>query len=152
MVSFEPFYQYVISTLQESTTEVTGAGIRYGSVAYLGFGRPKLRKITSRLSGQVYPFELELGADHWEVRAGKSALLCSEFEDVEKARKDLGRALLGSRLRAIDVADKMGTIRFDRQLILLSHISDEPGSGFLYSFHVDSGPSFETVDGINVTK
>jgi hypothetical protein len=42
------------------------------------------------------------------------------------------------------------TLSFDGGLVWTSRLSQDPASGFLYSFDVDGGPSWETVDGVSV--
>jgi hypothetical protein len=75
--------------------------------------------------------------------------LYSGFSDVNDARNRLQDLLVGNRIIGIELSESISCVLFDDEINLCSETSSAPEAGFLYSFYVEGGPSWETVDGIN---
>jgi hypothetical protein len=129
--------------------QISAAGIRYGSVLYIAFGQgvSKIHRATAATT--QYPVELEFGSDNWKLIRAKSCLLDSGFSDVNDARNRLQDLLVGNRIIGIELSESISCVLFNDEINLCSEISSAPEAGFLYSFYVEGGPSWETVDGIN---
>jgi hypothetical protein len=148
----QPFSDNILPYLERYEFRIAAAGVRYGSVAYISFGSG-FPEMTSRGTSLVrYPVAIEFGADDWVLfREGKE-ILNSSFEDRELARAILARHMIGKTLTAIEMTPTDSTLSFDGGLGWTSRLSEDPASGFLYSFDVDGGPSWETVDGVSVVE
>ena len=135
--------------LAEYDSRVSYAGVRYGSVLYLSFGNPVRQRATRNICVDVYPVAIEFGADDWSlIHAGKE-VLNSDFADVHSVRENLKEWLIGRTVLAVELLGSSSTVTLDDDWVLVSRIDRDPASGFLYSFHVDGGPSWETVDGVS---
>lgn len=129
---------------------ISAAGIRYGSVAYIAFGNSV--KISHKKHEQTmeYPVEIEFGSDEWQITQNEYTLLNSDFSDINIAREIISRVIVGNKVRNIAFCKITSAIKFDCDTIFTSRISHDPASGFLYSFHVIGGPSWETIDGVSI--
>jgi hypothetical protein len=119
-------------------------------VAYLGFGVGVSKALAPRISPVEFPVEIEFGADDWVLSNDEAEILSSHFENRELARGLLARHLIGKTVAGIEIAPTHSTVSFDGDLVWTSSLDPDPASGFLYSFYVDGGPTWETVDGISV--
>lgn len=137
--------------LAEYGRSVAGSGIRYGSVLYLGLGNSKRKKVTDKLETTVYHIEVELGADEWVLMGPDGEIMNSAFADTKSARKILSDLLVGKNILDIELDNVESRIVLDHGLSIISKIDSEPASGFLYSFYVEGGPSWETIDGISIS-
>jgi hypothetical protein len=126
---------------------VSACGIRYGSVLYVAFGECVTQAHQGRPDTTHYPVEFEFGADDWHANNNGKRIIDSQFDDIDDARSKLRDLLVGRRLIDVVTADDESQIIFNEECILLSRIAPEPASGFLFSFHVEDGPTWETVDG-----
>lgn len=135
--------------LQQYDFRISAASVRYGSVSYIAFGQAT-EKHYGRFSTTHYSADLQFGADVWELLEGSNVLLDSCFEDITAARELIEARLVGLRVTDIDMLEDHSSVYFDNGLIWRSEISPEPASGFLYTFDVDNGPCWETVDGHSI--
>ena len=126
---------------------VSASGIRYGSVAYLGFGEGTPKQITPAISAVVYPVEIEIGADEWILSNNDTSIITSRYIGVIEARKIIENTIVGKIIKEIRTSVDGSTILFQGDIVLRSILTPIPASGFLYSFSVVDGPSWETLDG-----
>jgi hypothetical protein len=148
MASRENLSQAVLSRLKRHGFTVSAAGIRYGSVAYVCFGQGVVEKHSGRADTTRYPCELEFGSDVWRLIREGQILLDSENFDQEIARIIISKSLVGSRILDIKVHKNESIVVFEKDTLLISEISSEPASGFLYGFQAENEPAWETVDGV----
>jgi len=127
---------------------VSASGIRYGSVLYIAFGEGVSKPHQGRASTTQYPVELEVGSDAWVLNNGSDQVLDSGFNDTELTRNTLHNVLVGRKVQDLETTQTESIIIFDNNLILRSYIAPEPAAGFLYSFQVENGPAWETIDGV----
>lgn len=148
----QPFGDNILPYLETYEFRVASAGVRYGSLAYISFG-PGFPEVTTRGTSLIrFPVAIEFGADDWILSRDGKEILNSSFEDRELAREILSHQLIGKTLTAIEMTPTHSTISFQEDLVWTSRLSPDPASGFLYSFDVDGGPSWETVDGVSVVE
>ena len=134
--------------LEKYNFVISAAGIRYGSVAYIAFGQGLLQRHSGRAETTKYPVEIEFGSDRWKLVHDASILVDSEICDQDAVRKILAKYLVGKKVIDIVVTGNESRIEFDSHTFLISEISYDPASGFLYSFQAENEPAWETVDGI----
>ena len=126
---------------------ISASGIRYGSVLYVAFGKGISKAHVGRASTTRYPVELEIGSDTWVLTKDNDMILDSQFDNIQEARSEIHNILVGRKMLDIETTQTEGIVTFDANLVLRSCIVPEPGSGFLYSFQVQNGPEWETLDG-----
>ena len=126
---------------------INTAGIRYGSVLYLGFGESTLYEHKKRPATTRYQAEIEIGSDYWSLERNNSLLIDSSFSDINDTRSVLEDLLVGVKLKDIEITNETARIVMGEELVLQSSISLDPASGFLYSFGVEGGLVWETIDG-----
>lgn len=98
-----------------------------------------------------YPVEMEFGSDYWEIIQDGNIIMDSNFSNVDAARAKISSLLIGRKVQGIGVreSESESRLELDSNIIVRSRVAQEPASGFLYSFHVEGGPTWETVDGIS---
>lgn len=142
--------QAILSSLQRYSSKVNGAGIRYGSVAYLAFGESWQDEHIGRASTRQYSVEIEVGADRWSLLDGSRKVLDSNFSNIDEARTVWSDALMGRKLLDVGIVSDQAKIIFDHNFALTAVISKTPASGFLFSYQERNGPDWETVDGFMI--
>ena len=139
----------ILPYLEEFDCRISASGIRYGSVAYIAFGRAREKPHKGRPSTFHYPVEIEMGSDYWTIERNGEILLDSCFSDVDRAREKL-QVLNGRKLCDIDIQASYGVFELDDGISWISSIISRPASGYLYSFQAENGPTWETLDGVSV--
>lgn len=127
---------------------VSAAGVRLGSIIYMGFGPIYRDRTPSGVLIDNFPAILEFGADEWSVRHNGVEVLGSGFADVKEARATLNKFLVDRNVIKVDVSDSYSNIYLSGNGIIESIVTDDPASGFLYHFRANDGPCWDTVDGI----
>lgn len=140
----------IFSYLARHEFLISAAGIRYGSVAYLAFGQGMPKEHRGRAATTQYPVELEIGSDDWKLTRDEAHLIDSEFDNVDKAREQLQKLLVGRKVSDIQSSGDESRIVFDDGMSLCSRLGPDPASGFLYSFQAERGAIWETIDGITL--
>jgi hypothetical protein len=130
--------------------KISAAGIRYGSVAYIGFGLAFIRTHKQHLDTTHYPIEIEMGTDYWRISKDDAILLESNFTKVDDARKKISNILVDKVVKRIDFG-RVITIETSDGILIDMEISENPSSGFSLSVDVDGELSWETIDGLSVT-
>lgn len=148
MASHENLSQAILPRLKRHDFIISAAGIRYGSVAYVSFGQGMVEKHSGRADTTRYPCELEFGSDVWRLIRDGQILLDSENCDQDATRRIISESLVGSRLVDIKTDKNESIVRFEKDTSLISEVSSEPASGFLYGFQAENEPAWETVDGV----
>lgn len=148
MASHENLCQAILPRLKRHDFIISAAGIRYGSVAYVSFGQGMVEKHSGRADTTRYPCELEFGSDVWRLIRDGQILLDSENCDQDAARRIISESLVGSRLIDIKTDKNEIIVGFEKDTFLISEVSSEPASGFLYGFQAENEPAWETVDGV----
>jgi hypothetical protein len=148
MSSSKSLRDAILPYLSRNGDFISASGIRYGSVLYIAFGEGIFQPHHGRTSTTQYPVELEVGSDTWILTNGSDQVLDSGFDDTETARNTLHNILVGRKVQDLETTKTESKITFDNNLVLRSYIVPEPAAGFLYSFHVENGPVWETIDGI----
>ena len=126
---------------------ISAAGVRYGSVIYLGFGEGNSRRHANGILITQYPVEIEIGSDNWSLDKNGNPMIDSHFVSIDSARLKLENLLVGVKLVDTKIANKTARMVLDKGLVLQSHIIPMPESGFLYSFQTEDGSVWETIDG-----
>lgn len=145
----QPFDRNIIPYIEKYQRRVSVAGIRYGSLAYLGFGPGTLERITHKSEVMRYPIAIEIGADEWIMTKDGIEIINSDFESVVWAREIMEKYLIGRIFEAIDISSSRSTIYFDDDLRMTSRVqSGEYCSGFLYCFSTKDGQYWDTNNGI----
>ena len=145
----EDLNKAVLPHLEPYEARISAAGIRYGSVAYIGFGDGVTTPHKTHVPTTSYPVEVEFGADYWEVSQGGNVLMDSSFTNVDAARAKIGSLLIGRRVQGLITIGNESRLELDEDITLRSRVAPEPASGFLYSFHAAGEPTWETVDGVS---
>jgi len=140
--------QEIVPHLRRYGCRISAAGISVGSMLYLGFGPPRKVETLSGTTRNDFPAILELGADEWHVVEMSGQILSSDFADIELARQTLADALVGRLVIDIDLSIEKSTLLLDRGGSIISLLSDDQASGFLYYFRADDGPCWDTMDGL----
>lgn len=126
---------------------VSEAGIRYGSVAYLCFGDSRAISHKTRPETRQFDVEIELGADQWRIITNDVEIVSSNFHDVDYAREQFRRSVLGRRLVDLTMLDRHIELVFSNYTTIVLDLSDSPNSGFALGFQVGDQVSWETIDG-----
>lgn len=145
----EDLSRAILPHLEMYEARIAVAGIRYGSVAYIAFGSGVTTPHKKHSSTTHYPVEMEFGSDYWELVQDGNIMLDSNFSNVNAARAEIGSLLIGRRVLGIVTEGAESRLVLDADTSIRSRVAQEPASGFLYSFHVARGPTWETVDGIS---
>lgn len=140
----------VFPYLEPYSFVISATGIRYGSVAYIAFGQSELKQHRNRASTKQYPVELEIGSDNWSLIRDGERLIDSRFIDANEAREKLEQLLVGQTVIDICLLEGESRIAFSDGITLCSQVGTDPASGFLYSFQVEKGPTWETIDGASL--
>lgn len=146
----EDLNKAVFTYLEAYEARIGAAGIRYGSVAYIGFGDGITTPHKKHVPTTNYPVEMEFGADYWQITQSGNLLMDSNFSNVDAARTKLGCLLIGRRVEDLITIGNESRLELDDNITLRSRVTPEPDSGFLYSFHAAGGPTWETVDGVSI--
>jgi hypothetical protein len=137
--------------IESAGNRISYAGVRYGSVIYLAFGSPRRDRIVRRIV-DIYPVEIELGADEWQLTRRGELVMDSDFEDVRKARSDLLDWLPGRMVTALVTENGTSRIEMDGGWLLSSQIAPDPASGFTYALAFDGGDGGESLDGLSLKR
>jgi hypothetical protein len=143
MAFHENLSQAILPHLKRYDFIISAAGIRYGSVAYVSFGQGVVEKHSGRADTTRYPCEFEFGSDVWRLIRDGQTLLCSE-----SCAQDLARRIMSESLVGIETLKRESIVRFEKDTFLISEVTSEPASGFLYGFQAEKEPAWETVDGV----
>jgi hypothetical protein len=109
-----------------------------------------LKQHQNRASTEQYPVELEIGSDNWNLIRDGESLIDSRFIDANEAREKLKQLLVGQTIIDIRLIEGESRIAFSDRITLCSQVAADPASGFLYSFQVEKGPTWETIDGASL--
>lgn len=148
MPSNESMRDLIFPYLSRYGNCVSASGIRYGSVLYIAFGEGISKPHPGRASTTQCPVELEIGSDTWILTNSSDKVVDSGFDDTELTRNTLHSILVGRKVHDLESTPTESIITFGDNLVLRSYIVPEPAAGFLYSFQVENGPAWETVDGV----
>lgn len=137
--------------LEISEFRITGGGIRYGSVIYLGFGEPIIQSNGQHRVTKRFPVELEIGADNWSIVDGGAVVVRSQFTDLGQTRSQIQRLFEGRELRRVTLITGAVTLECSGGLAIEMDVRPDPASGFLIAFDVKDVLAWETVDGENIS-
>lgn len=146
-----PIWDRMRPYLEDNDFLITGSGVRYGSVIYLGFGGLITRLNGNRRMSSRFPVELEVGADNWAIIDCNTMLVQSQFSDVDQTRFDLKKLLVGRELHRLTLKHGTATLECSERLTIKMDVQPNPASGFLIAFDVMDEVSWESVDGENIS-
>lgn len=142
--------EIIFSHTAKHNNTISACGIRYGSVLYFAFGLGAFKRLPSGNFTIEHQVELECGANDWVIMDANGIILDSNFNDIHLTRPVVSSLFVGKKMIDFVAAQNESIITFDDGMVVKSIIECMPGSGFLYSFHVVGGPSWETIDGVTI--
>jgi hypothetical protein len=146
------FKEAIFPYLEKYQFCIGACGVKYGSVAYIAFGELIIETRPGKHQLYHYPVNLLFGADIWDLSQEGKLIMNSDFENVHTTRSKLEELLIGRTLVDIVTVEDESHVIFSEGLILSSYIMSEYASDFLFSFYVENGPIWETIDGKSMKK
>jgi hypothetical protein len=141
------FQQLLATYVIDPGIAITGGGVRYGSVMYLGFGETWTEKsLRGRWDIRRFAVELELGADVWSCSMDGVDYLSSDRPDLSLQRDDIDEMFVGGRLLGALSDDQHFDLSISGGISIRSAIKSDQASGFLLSLSLRHG-FYETLDG-----
>lgn len=140
------FQELLTAHLIDPGLAITGGGVRYGSVIYLGFGDTRTENLLGRWDIRRFAAELEFGADKWSCLADGKAYLTSDRRDLALERNDIDEMLAGGRLLSAFFDGAHFDLSISGGIIIRSVIKPDQASGFLFTLSLPD-ESYETLDG-----
>jgi hypothetical protein len=146
-----PIWEKMRPYLEANDFRITGSGVRYGSVIYLGFGKSIIQSNGHRRTTNRFPVELEIGADNWSIIDGDTTVVRSEFTNSEETRSQLQRLFEGRELHRMTLKGGAATLECSSGLTVEMEVRPDPASGFLIAFDVMDALVWESVDGESIS-
>ena len=139
------FQELLAANLIKPGLTITGGGVRYGSVIYLGFGDTW----TESLRGQGirrFAVELEFGADVWLFLVDGIAYLSSDRPDLYLERDEIDQMLIGGQVLSTSSDLAHFDLTISGGIVIRSVVETDQASGFLLTLSLPN-ESFETLNG-----
>ncbi len=143
------FHELLATHLINPGVAITGGGVRYGSVMYLGFGDTWTENHLGRREIRRFAAELELGADEWLCLVDGNAYLSSDRPDLSLERDDIDEMFVGGRLLNTSSKKEHFDLSISGGVTIRSLIKADQSSGFLLSLSL-ADKSYETIDGVTL--
>jgi hypothetical protein len=143
MTSFE---ELLVAHLIKPGVPITGGGVRYGSVMYLGFGNTWTESLLGRWEIRRFAVELELGADEWCCLLDGRAYLSSDRPDLSLERDVIDKLFVGGRVLSASFDDEHFDLSVSGGVVIRSAIKADQASGFLLTLALPN-EVYETLDG-----
>jgi hypothetical protein len=140
------FKELILAHLMKPGVAITGGGVRYGSVMYLGFGDTWTESLRGQREIRRFAVELDFGADKWWCSLDGIAYLHSDRPGLSLERDVLDEMFVGGRVLGASLDEAHFDLSISGGITIRSAIKADQASGFLLALSLPAR-SFETLDG-----